>query len=283
MSLSNFIPTVWAANILKAYEKAHVVAGLANREYEGDIRGAGDRVQINSIGAITVSSYSKNTDLDSPQSLSDAGTWLNIDQQNSFNFQIDDIDKAQTKPKTMQEAARKAGYALRDTYETYIMGKYAQAGLSVGSYTNAAPADVTSVNVEDVIAELGETFDSNNFPTDGRFAIIPPWFHTKMWLAGITTKTANDVMYANGKVGMVNNIDFIMSNNVSKNSSSWDKSRIMCGIKGESLWLAEQIVSVEAYRMEKRFADALKGLHVFGSKWRADATICLYADKTAES
>ena len=29
---------------------------------------------------------------------------------------------------------------------------------------------------------------------------------------------------------------------------------------------AEQIVSTEAYRMEKRFADAVKGLHVYGAK-----------------
>ena len=29
---------------------------------------------------------------------------------------------------------------------------------------------------------------------------------------------------------------------------------------------AEQINSVEAFRMEKRFADALKGLHLYGAK-----------------
>ncbi len=29
---------------------------------------------------------------------------------------------------------------------------------------------------------------------------------------------------------------------------------------------AEQIVSIEAYRPEKRFADAVKGLHVYGAK-----------------
>ena len=29
---------------------------------------------------------------------------------------------------------------------------------------------------------------------------------------------------------------------------------------------AEQIVKTEAYRMEKRFADGVKGLHVYGAK-----------------
>nr|DAG66263.1 MAG TPA: Major capsid protein [Caudoviricetes sp.] len=29
---------------------------------------------------------------------------------------------------------------------------------------------------------------------------------------------------------------------------------------------AEQIIKTEAYRMEKRFADGVKGLHVYGAK-----------------
>ena len=44
--------------------------------------------------------------------------------------------------------------------------------------------------------------------------------------------------------------------------------------------LAEQIVKVEAYRMEKRFADAVKGLHVYGCKViRPSAMAVLHADR----
>ena len=118
------------------------------------------------------------------------------------------------KPSVIQEASRKAAYGLRDNQELYISGLYGQAGFKL--YTNDSPVDINSTNVEEVIAELGEKFDENNFPSDGRFAIIPPWLHTKMFLAAVTSKTQNDVLYANGQVGVVNNINFIMSNNISK-------------------------------------------------------------------
>lgn len=284
MSLSNFIPSIWAGNLLSALDKAHVAVSVANREYEGDIKQAGDSVRINQIGDITVAGYTKNTDISAPQELADAQTILTIDQQNYFNFQIDDIDKAQTKPKVMSEAMRKSAYALRDTADTYLLGLYSQAGLGVGiSGGVVSPVDLTSLNVEDTLLQVGETMDGANIPREGRFGIVPPWVVTKMILAGLTTKTMNDVLWENGKLGKVLGFDVLMSNNVSKNSASWDITRMLFGVRGMSLNYAEQIVSVEGYRPEKRFADAVKGLHVFGAKWRPDATLALYADKTAEA
>ena len=284
MSLSNFIPSIWAGNLLSALDKAHVAVSVANREYEGDIKQGGDSVRINQIGDITVGSYTKNTNISTAQDLQDAQTILTIDQQKYFNFQVDDVDKAQTKPKVMSEAMRKAAYALRDTADTYLLGLYSQAGLGVGiSGGVVSPVDLTSLNVEDTLLQVGETMDGANIPREGRFGIVPPWVVTKMILAGLTTKTMNDVLWENGKLGKVLGFDILMSNNVSKNSASWDITRNIFGVRGMSLNYAEQILSVEAYRMELRFADAVKGLHVYGAKWRADATCVLYADKTAEA
>jgi len=284
MSLSNFIPSIWAGNLLSALDKAHVAVSVANREYEGDIKQGGDSVRINQIGDITVGSYTKNTNISTAQDLQDAQTILTIDQQKYFNFQVDDVDKAQTKPKVMSEAMRKAAYALRDTADTYLLGLYSQAGLGVGiSGGVVSPVGLTSLNVEDTLLQVGETMDGANIPREGRFGIVPPWVVTKMILAGLTTKTMNDVLWENGKLGKVLGFDILMSNNVSKNSASWDITRNIFGVRGMSLNYAEQILSVEAYRMELRFADAVKGLHVYGAKWRADATCVLYADKTAEA
>ena len=40
---------------------------------------------------------------------------------------------------------------------------------------------------------------------------------------------------------------------------------VIAGYRGATTF-AEQIVSVEALRLEKRFADGVKGLHVYGGK-----------------
>lgn len=122
MSLENFIPEVWSARLLVNLYNTLVYGNpaLINTDYEGEIRSQGDTVRIGSIGTVTVGDYSKNTDITAPQTLSDAQSTLTITQQKYFNFQIDDVDKAQQNPKVMGDAMREAAYALANTADKFI-------------------------------------------------------------------------------------------------------------------------------------------------------------------
>jgi hypothetical protein len=144
MPLDNFIPQLWSANVLSALDKVHVFADLANRNYEGMIRGMGDRVKINQIGAITVSDYTKNSTSISYQDLEDAALWLTIEKSKYFAFGVDDVDAAQMNVNIMTEATRKAAYALNDAVDTYIAGLYTQAGVTASLVTSGTPLTITA-------------------------------------------------------------------------------------------------------------------------------------------
>lgn len=281
MGLENFIKTVWIANTMKKLSRIHVFADLANRNYQGQLNNLGDRVKIMTISDPTINSYTKNTDIDSPEDIEDAARELIVDQAKYFNFKMNDVDAVMEKTALRDEATGRGAYGFRNAVDTYFAGLYAQAGIT--KYTNATPADVTSLNVEDVILECLEELFVQDVPEENIFAVIPPWFHTKMVQAGLAGRTDNTQLYLNGKINTQFAVDFRRSNNVSKNSTDWDKSRIFFGVKGESFSFAEVMADVEAYRPEKRFEDAVKGLYVYGGKvMRPDKTLVLYADKTAE-
>ena len=91
MAITTFIPQIWSARLLNALEKAHVAAQLVNTDYEGEIKQHGDTVKINSLGAITIKDYTKNTDMDAPETLTTEEAVLTISQAKYFNFQVDDI------------------------------------------------------------------------------------------------------------------------------------------------------------------------------------------------
>ena len=82
MSLS-FIPTVWAARLLSALEKSLIYGQthVCNRAYEGEVRSFGNTVKIASIGDVSVNNYAKDTDINTPESLSDSDQTLLIDKQ----------------------------------------------------------------------------------------------------------------------------------------------------------------------------------------------------------
>lgn len=285
MALTTFIPEVWSARILQNLHKAQVYGqpGVINREYEGEIRQAGDTVRINAIGAISVGSYVKNTDVADPQDLVGADTTLVIDQQRYFNFQVDDIDRVQAKPEVMGEAMREAGYALKDTLDGFLAAKWTDAATANNIGTNASPkTDLGTAGYPyNYLLQLGTLLDQANIPTDGRWVVIPPWFK-ELLLKG-DTRLLNpgspqaEQRLANAVIGQLAGFTVLQSNNVVNTSD--DNYKIMAG--HPIAWtLAEQIVKVEAFRMEKRFADAVKGLHVYGAKVvRPTALAVLHADR----
>lgn len=278
-----FIPTVWAARLLTALEKTLVYgqAQVANRDYEGDIRDAGGSVKIASIGDVSIGDYVKNSDIDDPEVLTDTQQTLNIDQAKYFNFFVDSIDRAQQNVNVLDEAMRRSAWALRDTADAYLAAAIEAAvlpGNTIGS--EAAPIVPTSDNAYEYLVDLGIKLDEANAPIEGRYVVVPAWFHglllkdDRFVNAGTLRSDRN---LANGMVGEAAGFSILKSNNVPN-----DEGEAFKIIAGHSVATAyvEQILDLQSYKPEKRFGDAVKGLHVYGAKVvRPTALAMLIADR----
>lgn len=269
MALNQLIPVIVAARLLANMHQVLVYAqpGIARRDYEGEIRDVGDQVKITSIGPVTISDYTKNTNHADPETLTDGGQTLLIDQSKMFNFQVDDIDQVQTKPEVLDEAGGEAGYGLARTQDTFMGSFYtaAPAGNLIGNDTT--PVSITTANAAyDSLVDLGVKLDEADVPDEGRWAVVPPWFHGLLEkdsrLVASGTPQAEERLQ-NGRVGKIAGFTLLKSNRVPNTTGT--KYKIQAG-QGECLQLAEQIVKVKVYDPEKRFASAVKGLHVYGGK-----------------
>lgn len=278
---TEFIPEVWSGSILMAKDKVHVFGALANRNYEGDIRGYGDTVKINSIGDVTVNDYTRNnfgTGLTIQYMDTNQITML-IDQAKYFTVAVDRVDEAQMYPKVMGAISQKAAYSIADTQDSYIAGLYTFAGITSTSNTAAAPVTLTSTNIEDELLLMGQEFDEANCQRQGRYIVIPPVAMKGLVKAGVVTKTDNVSDWTNGFVGRAYGWDIYMSNNVSQTSTGL--YRMICGIQGESLTMAEQVTELKMVDMAlslKGFGNAITGLHVYGARAIPDRTGVLYAN-----
>ena len=281
MAVTNFIPELWSARLLNALDKSHVFANVVNRDYEGDIKKMGDTVHINTIGAVTIGTYTQNTDFSSgPETLATTDQTLTIDQAKYFNFQVDDIDAAQAAGDIMDKAMTRAAYGLADASDKYIAGILAGAADATNTVSSSAVA-LTSSNVYENVVKMRTILDKANVPTAGRWLVIPPEMYALILLDDRFVKTGGEMaegILRTGLVAQAAGFDIYLSNNcVSVNSNSTDTYTIVGGVDSAATY-AEQIVSTEAYRPEKRFADAVKGLHVYGAKVVDKAQIaCLKA------
>ena len=278
MAINNFIGEVWSAQIFQALQKSLVYGqtGIINRDYEGEIKSKGDSVRITSHGPISIDNYDKSTGLSDPEQLDDAQTVLEITQSKSFNFRVEDIDKAQMTVSLMQSATQDAGYQLADLADQYIAGiMAAQAGNAVGSDGTPKKFDGTTDVVANEILAVKQELDEANVPSQGRFMVLPPWV-TVMLLKDttITDPSWSGVEGAmlNGQVGRLYGFDLLQSNNTPH--SSGVKYKILAGTSRATTF-ADSVNETEAYRPDKFFADALRGLHVYGAKVIDPSSLCV--------
>ncbi|EDS80792.1 P22 phage major capsid protein family protein [Clostridium perfringens] len=277
MSVKNFIPQIWSARLLANLDKNLVYANAVNRDYEGEIKKFGDTVKINQMGDVTVKDY-KGGAIEDPEELNSNQTILTIDQAKYFNFKVDDVDKAQANVTLVDKGMGRASYAVQDVIDKFIAALVKDAKIKVGN--TSKPVEITVANAYDTLVDLGVELDNKNVPRVGRFVILPPFY------LGLLSKdprfTKDFKILENGVVdgATVSGFKIMMSNNVPFSANNYS---IMAGID-MAISFAGQVTEVEAYRPEKSFSDAMKGLYVFGAKvTQPDCLACLTAkQKVAE-
>ncbi len=261
MAINNFIPTVWSETLYTELDKHYIAVKHCNREFEGDIRGRGSSVKICGVGAINVSTYTKDTDLSTPQTLSDNVRQLNIDQAKCFNFQIDDIDRAQATPKLMNAAMSVAAGALANVADQYVYSLYDGAGETISE------ANTTAENLLDHMIMARQLLFANNV-TDSSDIIfeVSPAIATLIIKAKLATLSDNSDVLENGCLGRIAGCRVFVSNNIASEEDDSSVTYKCLARTTRAIAFAEQLSEINAYRPEKRFADAVKGLHLYGAK-----------------
>lgn len=267
MAVDHFIPEVWSAQLLTSYKKALVYGKfpVVNRNYEGEIRDAGDTVRITSISRPTIATYTKNSTVINPEILTSAQRTLVVDQSKYFAFEVDDIDQRQviSGGALMDEAAREAAYGLADVVDQYIAALYtgvdAANAISTTAITSAALAYTGLVN-------LWTKLEVANAPGMDRWVVVPPWYYALLLQNDLFVRvdaSGGSGGLRNAMVGRVLGFDVYVSNNAPLITG--DDYAVIAGTSG-AITMAEQINKVEAYRPPDAFSDAVKGLLVYGAK-----------------
>ena len=260
MAITNFIPTVWSENLLTALDKKYIGVANCSRDFEGDIKNKGSVVKICGVGKINVSEYTKDTDMSAPQALEDTVTELVIDQAKFFNFQIDDVEKTQCTPKLMEAAMKSAAAAVADEADKYVYSLYGGAASAV--YHD----DLNDGTLVDSILRARQILYENNVSdsTDVVLEVSPI-------VASVLLKEklalGNNEVLDNGYLGSIAGCKIFVSNNIVKTTTDMGDVKYKCLMRTtRAIAFAEQLSEIEAYRPEKRFADAIKGLHLYGAK-----------------
>lgn len=277
MAVTNFVPDIWSARVLMNLSRISVGAGICNRDYEGDIQKSGDSVQITSFTDPAISDYTAHSDL-TIEAVTDANRALLINQAKSFAFEVDDVEKAQSVDggKVLNTQIMRASYGLANVLDTTVLSAIGTgASASAPDHQIAEATISTASDAYNALVDWSVLLDEADVPEMDRWSVVSPAFYGLILkdarfvgagdAAGATTR-------ANGRVGQAAGFEIFKSNNLPDGPGAGAGTSMLAGSRSATT-LAEQVASVESFRMEKRFNDAVKGLHLYGVKVTRDASI----------
>ena len=275
MAISNAIPELWRAALLQGFQSEAIWAGLAS-DFSGDLP-TGDILHLNEVlGTITIRDYSSGTDLAGAEEPDDLDHTITMDQKKYFNIAIDDIERFQTRAAAFEEFGRQAARQISNTFDEYVYSVYNSGWVDSGGHQNRfKPSSIdlgTKAGRTALVAtalDVVKRMNAAKWPREGRWCVIT----TDVEDALVQYLLFDDVVKGSGALadravvqGAIGNLlgcNVITDSNLTV-ANATNNALMAFGYAGWGGYVL-QIRKVEAYRPERSFKDALKGLWVYGA------------------
>lgn len=269
MAISHFQQTIWSKSIQEALKTITSLRNHCDFQYEKDSKNAKE-VKILGVVRPTIRTYVPGTAL-TLEAGTDASQTLEINQYKYFNFEVEDIDKAQSVPGLMEALTKEAGRGLAEEGDKYV------AGLIETAVESATPigqsGSVISLTTSNAMASVEDGFAylyGKNVPVNSEFYLeLAPKVFTVYRQSLTEISTNNPEILKRGAVGKINNAYVCIENLLptgKTGTGAVDNVYYNVLRTSKAIAFVEQIDKVEAYRPHDAFQDALKGLYVFGAK-----------------
>lgn len=275
-------------------------ADICNTNWEGEISGMGDKIVINNIPDIAISTYMPGAGLTyqvpTPSTLE-----LQIDKGKYFAFQVNDIIAHQAQPSLMDMFSNDASMQMKVAvdsecfYGTFrgaaAANQGANAGVKSGAYnlgTEAAPVTLTGANILQTLTALAGVLDEQNIPETERALIMDPVTRQILMqsnLAQAQFMGDSQSMIRNGKIGAIDRFTAYVSNNMPRTNATqayWtsgdgtqiataaagttDRRRVLIACHKSAISFASQMTKLETVRNPNDFGDFVRGVNVYGYK-----------------
>jgi hypothetical protein len=186
-----------------------------------------------------------------------------LDQYYYFNFEVEDIVKAQSVPGLMEALTDEAAKGLALEGDKYVAEVIKTAADGGEVSTSASVIALTNSNAMASIEEgFATLYEHNCRVTDTFYLEVAPRVFTTYRQQLTELSTNNPEILKKGAVGKINNAYVCIENCLAEGDGAY--YNILRTDKAVAF--AEQIEKVEHYRPEDAFTSAVKGLYVFGCK-----------------
>ena len=191
---------------------------------------------------------------------------MDIDQFRYFDFEVDDVEKAQAQKGLIEALSKEATLGLSEEADAYVASLVVKDKANLNSADSTDISTVTDGGISLIEGGFATLYGNNCKPSDTFHLEITPEWYTILRPEIITLDTNNSEIIKKGYVGKYGNALISIENMLGTWNDGTRNTKLAMLRTNKAIAFAGQIDKVEAYRPQDAFSDAIKGLYVFGSK-----------------
>lgn len=257
-----FDPVRLSGRILRQLRMSLVTDSIVNRNWEGDIEGPEDTVEILELDALTINDYDPANGITVETEPSGNTRQLTLTHKKYFAFIADMADNAE---KYMDMFSDEGMADLMKEAQQFVLGQYTGA-------THQEDLDQTtstaSDDVKTALQNIAVKLDNAEVPEDNRYAVLRPQEYKLIEndLMERDTELGDDVI-RNGYQGMYQGFEIYKAPDSHFTNTGSSPSYDHCPVGSRlAITYADAIVNTRVQESERYFGQQVDGLHVAGAK-----------------
>lgn len=277
MSVKNFIPEVFSAQVDEGYDKDVVTERLLTTRPDSEIA-AGHSVTIFGATLPTVQDYADQGRTYTPEELELTEAKIFVDQEKVVSEKVDDIDKRQIAG-DLGDIAGRQGRAHAKQSEKHLHDKMIAGGTSI-NVKGSAPVTVdTPAKAKTALRKIAATLDANEVPEEGRAVVVNPAF--KELLVEALSDSQLSAVATDAQVK--NRITELYGLAVHWSGNFAIKTPVAIGFASNAAALVRQLDKIKADSPANSFAEVISTLQVYGAGVTRPAGVAVYVSGGTEA
>ena len=208
---ANFLPELWALDVIEAAESKLVMANLVAR-FDEVARDAGESIVLPNVSNFEAKNKAASSEV-TLQATAENKITLSLDKHKEVSFFIEDIAATQAKADLRTIYTKKAGYAIAKAIDSDLFALC--SGLSKSAGTGGSSTDL-----DESILQAVNYLDEADAPDDDRFMVISPDAKQAMLaidkfiMSGYKMQSEPDAPVVTGRFGDIYGMTVYVSSNV---------------------------------------------------------------------
>lgn len=262
-SYNGFIPEVWSLKLNSLLFDKCPMLQCVNKNWEGEIAKAGDKVHILTAPDVAVSTLSDEALTYSE--IAPKSATLTVDQKKFFAFKVNDVAKVQSNIDIVGAYMENAKKSIEISQDNYLLGLHTEVKEENILGADADPVTLSVENIYSQFVDLAAILKKSNATAAGQ----TPWVVINPDIEAVLLKTPQFTSASNlgaetlrtGAIGKIAGMDVLVSNNLVATDGVIN---VLAGTN-DAITFASKVITLESVRDLASFSDIVRGLYAYGA------------------